>query len=195
MLNWIIDISLRHRLLVILAVLAMAIGGGSVAALSRCRCLSRHHARSGADQHGRSGAGPGRSRAADHVPHRAGHQRAAAACRTCDRSPSSGSRRSTVTFADGTDIYFARQLINERLATVELLAGHRPPQDGAGRRPAWARSFITSLRGIGNDPTELRTVQDWVIRPKLRTVRGTAEINSWGGYREAVSGPHRSRTG
>ena len=38
------------------------------------------------------------------------------------------------------------------------------------------------VTGKGNDATELRTIHDWVIKPKLRTVKGTAEVNSWGGY-------------
>ena len=87
----------------------------------------------------------------------------------------------TVTFADGTDIYFARQLVNERLATVELSPGIGRPKMGPVST-GLGEIFHYVVRGIGNDPTELRTVQDWVIRPKLRTVRGTAEINSWGGY-------------
>ncbi|HEV3022147.1 MAG TPA: CusA/CzcA family heavy metal efflux RND transporter, partial [Pirellulales bacterium] len=42
--------------------------------------------------------------------------------------------------------------------------------------------FHYVLSGTAADVTELRTLQDWVVRPKLRTVKGTAEINSWGGY-------------
>src|SRR4051794_39122428 len=42
--------------------------------------------------------------------------------------------------------------------------------------------FHYIVSGAGKDPTELRTVQDWVIKPKMRTVKGAAEINSWGGF-------------
>ena len=38
------------------------------------------------------------------------------------------------------------------------------------------------VTGTGNDVTELRTIHDWIIKPKMRTVKGAAEINSWGGY-------------
>jgi len=38
------------------------------------------------------------------------------------------------------------------------------------------------VTGKGDDVTELRTIHDWIIKPKMRTVKGTAEINSWGGY-------------
>ncbi len=42
--------------------------------------------------------------------------------------------------------------------------------------------FHYVVTGAGNDVTELRTIHDWVVRPKMRTVPGAAEINSWGGY-------------
>src|SRR5262249_13381502 len=86
-----------------------------------------------------------------------------------------------VTFEDGTDIYFARQLINERLATAEIPEGVVRPKMGPVAT-GLGEVFHYVVTGQGNDPTDLRTLHDWVIRPKLRTVRGTAEINSWGGF-------------
>jgi heavy metal efflux system protein len=86
-----------------------------------------------------------------------------------------------VTFEDAIDIYFARQLINERLATVELSAGIGRPKMGPVAT-GLGEVFHYVVTGKANDITELRTIQDWVIKPKLRTVPGTAEINSWGGY-------------
>ncbi|MGD9645608.1 MAG: efflux RND transporter permease subunit [Pirellulales bacterium] len=86
-----------------------------------------------------------------------------------------------VTFADGTDIYFARQLINERLATVELSEGIGRPKMGPVAT-GLGEVFHYVVTGTGDDVTELRTIHDWFIRPKMRTVPGTAEINSWGGY-------------
>ena len=130
MLNAIIDFSLRHRLLVILAVLPARRRRWRVAALSGHRRLSRHDAGAGADQHRRAGARPGGSRAADHLPHRAGDQRPAADCRLVRSISKFGLSQVVVTFEDGTDIYFARQLINERLATVALPVGHRPAEMG-----------------------------------------------------------------
>jgi heavy metal efflux system protein len=86
-----------------------------------------------------------------------------------------------VTFDDGTDIYFARQLINERLATVELSQGiERPKMGPVSTGLGEVLHYVVT--GGGHDPTELRTIHDWVIKPKMRTVRGAAEINSWGGY-------------
>src|SRR4029450_10361707 len=61
--------------------------------------------------------------------------------------------------------------------------GHRPAADGpGGHRPRLGEVFHYVVTGKGDDLTELRTVHDWVIKPKLRTVKGTAEVNSWGGF-------------
>jgi cobalt-zinc-cadmium resistance protein CzcA len=93
-----------------------------------------------------------------------------------------------VTFADGTDIYFARQLINERLGTVELPEGMpRPVLGPVATGMGEVFHYILSKRKNGADTVdekdlmELRTLQDWVLRPALRMVPGTAEINGWGG--------------
>ena len=98
-----------------------------------------------------------------------------------------------VVFEDGTDIYFARQLINERLSTVELPAGLERPQMGPVST-GLGEVFHYVVRRAGVDVsklpaeqrveqlTELRTIHDWIVRPQLRTVRGVAEVNSWGGY-------------
>src|SRR5262249_27086085 len=76
-----------------------------------------------------------------------------------------------VTFKDGTDIYFGRQLINERLATVELAAGIERPRMGPVAT-GLGEVFHYVVRAAGNDPTEARTVHDWVVKPKMRTVKG-----------------------
>jgi cobalt-zinc-cadmium resistance protein CzcA len=92
-----------------------------------------------------------------------------------------GMSQVVVIFEDGTDIYFARQLINERLATVEI-----PEQIGRPKMGPVATGlgevFHYVVTGQGTDITDLRTIHDWVIKPPMRTVRGQAEINSWGGY-------------
>jgi cobalt-zinc-cadmium resistance protein CzcA len=86
-----------------------------------------------------------------------------------------------VVFEDGTDIYFARQLINERLAQVEMPQGIARPKMGPVAT-GLGEVFHYIVTGQGTDATDLRTLHDWVIRPSMRTVRGTAEINTWGGY-------------
>ena len=87
----------------------------------------------------------------------------------------------TVLFADGTDIYFARQLVNERLATVQLSPGLDRPKMGPVST-GLGEVFHYVVTGKGDDVTQLRTVHDWIVRPQMRTVPGVAEINSWGGF-------------
>ena len=98
-----------------------------------------------------------------------------------------------VTFEEGTDIYFARQVVGERLATVELPEGvDRPEMGPVATGLGEVFHYVLTYPGVDFSSlpekerlrllTELRTVQDWVVKPQLRTVPGTAEINSWGGY-------------
>jgi cobalt-zinc-cadmium resistance protein CzcA len=87
------------------------------------------------------------------------------------------------TFADGADIYRARQLITERLQAVELPDGISRPQLGP-IATGLGEVFHYVVRS--SDPkrtlTELRVLQDWVIKPQLRKVPGVAEVNTWGGF-------------
>jgi heavy metal efflux system protein len=86
-----------------------------------------------------------------------------------------------VTFKDGTDIWFARNLINERLATVELAPGIERPKMGPVAT-GLGEVFHYIVRVAGHDETDARTIHDWYIKPRMRTVKGAAEINGWGGY-------------
>lgn len=90
------------------------------------------------------------------------------------------------TFKDGTDIYFARQLINERLGTVEMPTGvPRPEMGPVSTGLGEVFHFIVGPDGEKPlDLMELRTIQDWQVKPVLRPVPGTAEINSWGGLKK-----------
>ncbi|MGQ9591438.1 MAG: efflux RND transporter permease subunit [Planctomycetota bacterium] len=100
----------------------------------------------------------------------------------------------TVTFADGTEIYRARQLVLERVGTVELPAGVGRPELGpvsTGLGEVFHYIVRSDPPGSGRDGepaaadlTELRTLQDWAIRPVLRKEPGVAEVNSWGGYKK-----------
>lgn len=91
----------------------------------------------------------------------------------------------TVVFKDGTDIYLARQLINERLSQVkaQLPAGIEPAMGpiatGLGEIFMYT---VSSEEGSGLSPMELRTVQDWIVRPQLRNTPGVVEVNTIGGY-------------
>lgn len=97
----------------------------------------------------------------------------------------------TAVFKDGTDIYFARQLINERLQEVKSkLPSNIEPQmgpisTGLGEIFMYtveSKPEAKSPDGKLYDPMELRTVNDWIIRPQLRTVPGVVEVNTIGGY-------------
>lgn len=97
----------------------------------------------------------------------------------------------TVIFKDGTDIYFARQLVNERIqqAKGKLPAGIEPGMGpistGLGEIFMWTVEAAEGARkadGTPYTPTDLREVQDWIIKPQLRNVPGVTEINTIGGY-------------
>ena len=97
----------------------------------------------------------------------------------------------TVIFEDGTDIYFARQLINARLQEVKgnLPAGVEPIMGpiatGLGEIFLWTVDQVEGFKkpdGSSYSLTELRTLQDWIIRPQLRNIPGVADVNSIGGF-------------
>ena len=97
----------------------------------------------------------------------------------------------TVVFEDGTDIYFARQQVAERLreASALLPAGIEPRlgpvATGLGEIFMYTVDADPTVRkadGKQWSPTDLRTLQDWVIRPQLRNLKGVTEVNTIGGY-------------
>ena len=97
----------------------------------------------------------------------------------------------TVIFKEDTDIFFARQLVNERItqARDKLPAGLTPEMGpiatGLGEIYLWTVEASTDARkadGTIYTDTDLREIQDWVIKPQLRNVPGVTEINSIGGY-------------
>ncbi|MGH6711772.1 MAG: efflux RND transporter permease subunit [Bradyrhizobium sp.] len=97
----------------------------------------------------------------------------------------------TVVFKDGTDIYFARQLVNERVQQVKdrLPAGIEtamgPVSTGLGEIYLYtveAKPKALKADGKPYSPTDLRTIQDWIIKPQLRNVSGVIEVNTIGGF-------------
>ena len=97
----------------------------------------------------------------------------------------------TVVFEDGTDIYFARQLVNERIqsARSQLPPGIEPQlgpiSTGLGEIFMYAIEPKPGARkpdGSEWTATDLRTLSDWVVRPQMRTIPGVAEVNTVGGY-------------
>jgi len=99
----------------------------------------------------------------------------------------------TVVFEEGTDIYFARQLVAERLQTVksQLPPGIEPEPGpiatGLGEIYMYtvdAEPGALNEEGKPWSPTDLRTVHDWVVKPQLVTVPGVTEVNTVGGYKK-----------
>lgn len=97
----------------------------------------------------------------------------------------------TVAFEEGTDIYFARQLISERLQQVrsrlpnDVEPSMGPIATGLGEIFLYTVESDADARqpdGMPYDATALRTLQDWVIRPQLQQVPGVTEVNSIGGF-------------
>ncbi len=86
----------------------------------------------------------------------------------------------TLVFEDGSDIWRARQVVAERLGGVELPAGVERPQLGPVAT-GLGEVFHYLVRGEGYSASELRTAQDWILKPQLRAVPGVAEVNTWGG--------------
>jgi len=89
----------------------------------------------------------------------------------------------TVVFEEGTDIYFARQLILERLQEAK---DKLPPDIGEPSMgpvsTGLGEIYFFTVEGKDRTPTELRTIEDWVIKPQLLNVPGVAEVNSIGGF-------------
>ncbi|MFZ6754085.1 CusA/CzcA family heavy metal efflux RND transporter [Undibacterium sp. Dicai25W] len=97
----------------------------------------------------------------------------------------------TVIFKEGTDIYFARQLVNQRIqeakanlpSDVTPMMG--PISTGLGEIFLWTVESEPNARKADGTPytsTDLREIQDWIIKPRLRQVDGVTEINTIGGY-------------
>ncbi len=103
----------------------------------------------------------------------------------------SGLSQVTVIFREGTDLYFARQLVTERLQSIrgQLPLGIEPMlgpiSTGLGEIFMWTVEADETARKADGTPytaLDLKEIQDWIIKPQLRNVPGVAEINTIGGY-------------
>jgi cobalt-zinc-cadmium resistance protein CzcA len=99
----------------------------------------------------------------------------------------------TVIFEDGTDIYFARQLINERLSQIKgkIPEGLEPVMGPIATGLGEIFSYVVEVKegttkedGTAYTPMDLLTAQEWIIEPQLRNLKGVIEINSIGGYEQ-----------
>ena len=89
----------------------------------------------------------------------------------------------TVEFEEGTDIYFARQIVSQRLQSIsdELPPDVSSPSLGP-ISTALGEIYQYVVKGENYSLSELREIQDWLIAPQLKVVKGVTEINSFGGY-------------
>ena len=101
----------------------------------------------------------------------------------------------TLGFEDGTDIYWARQQIAERLqaASSQLPNGIEPSMGpiATGLGEIYSYTVEAAPGSVGDNgrpytPTDLRTIHDWIIKPQLRNVPGVVEINTIGGYEKEI---------
>jgi cobalt-zinc-cadmium resistance protein CzcA len=192
MLNWIIDSSLKHRGLVIVAALLFAVIGG--------------FALQNLDIDAFPDTTPVQIQINTVAPSLASEEIERQITYPVEQSISGlrglqqlrsiskfGLSQVVVIFDDSIDIYFARQLINERLSTVQLPDGIARPQMGpVSTGLGEVFHYVLVYDGVDFSKvskverisrlTELRTIHDWVVKPQLRSVRGVAEVNSWGGY-------------
>ncbi|WP_312080401.1 efflux RND transporter permease subunit [Acinetobacter schindleri] len=97
----------------------------------------------------------------------------------------------TVVFKDGTDIYWARQQINQRVQEVQselpaqIAPTMSPVSTGLGEIYQWVLKADPNAKkpdGTAYTPMDLREIQDWIVRPQLQRVEGVAEVNSIGGF-------------
>ncbi|KAA3663165.1 MAG: AcrB/AcrD/AcrF family protein, partial [Calditrichaeota bacterium] len=89
----------------------------------------------------------------------------------------------TIEFHEDTDIYFARQIVSQRLQSImdDLPEGVSSPVLGP-ISTALGEIYQYTVRGEGYSLSELRTIQDWLIAPQLKNVQGVTEITAFGGF-------------
>lgn len=97
----------------------------------------------------------------------------------------------TIVFKDGTDLYWARQQINQRVQEVQsslpaqVSPTMSPVSTGLGEIYQWvlkAEPNAKKADGTAYSAMDLREIQDWIVRPQLQRVQGVAEVNSIGGF-------------
>src|ERR1043165_1137124 len=166
MLNWIIDISLKHRVTVIVASLAFAVWG--VISMQSLDVDAFPDTTSVQVQINTVAPALGPEEIETQITFPIEQVLIGLPKLDMVRSVSKfGYSQVVVTFQDGTDVYFARQIVNERLSTVELAAGIERPKMGP-IASGLGEVFHYVLAGQGSDPTEMRTIHDWIIKPGLR---------------------------
>jgi len=87
----------------------------------------------------------------------------------------------TVTFGDDVDLYFARSQVQQRMqdAAMDIAGGYQPMLGPAASAMGEAFQYLIESESLS--PAEIRNLQEYTIKPRLRTIAGVADINSWGG--------------
>ena len=88
----------------------------------------------------------------------------------------------SVVFKDSVNTYFARQLVNERLLSIKETLPKTVRSEMSPPATAMGEVYQYVVEGVDKTPMELKTINDWEIKPRLRTVQGITEINTSGGY-------------
>ncbi len=192
MLNWLIDVSLRNRLVVVLGALLFA--GAGAFALRGLDIDAFPDTTPVQVQINTNAPALGPTAIEQQITFPIEQALGGLPRLTGLRSVSKfGLSQVVVTFEDGTDIHAARNMVSQRLASIELAPGLPRPTlgpvaTGLGevfhytvRLKGWDFASASEADRVQR-LTYLRTVHDWSIRPKLRTVPGVAEVNAWGGY-------------
>ncbi|BCD68160.1 efflux RND transporter permease subunit [Nitratiruptor sp. YY09-18] len=91
----------------------------------------------------------------------------------------------SIFFEDKYDIYFLRQLVSERLATVDIPKGFGKPVMGPNTT-GLGQVFWYQLKGDGVSLTKLRELQDFLVHPMFKTVDGVEEVIGWGGFEKQI---------
>jgi cobalt-zinc-cadmium resistance protein CzcA len=192
-LNWIIDISLRNRLLVVIGSLLLFAGAGTVALLN-LDIDAFPDTTPVQVQINTTAPALGPTAIEQQITFPIEQALSGLPRLKGIRSVSKfGLSQVVVTFEDGTDIHEARNMVSQRLGSVELPREIQRPTlgpvaTGLGevfhytvRLKDWDYHKASDAERV-EKLTYLRTVHDWSIRPKLRTVPGIAEVNAWGGF-------------
>jgi len=182
MLNWIIDFSLKNRLLVCILAVALVVSGGWTLSILPIDAFPDTTPVQVQINTTVASLNPQETEAQITLPVELAVS-GLPGLQNVRSISKFGLSQVVATFDDKTSIFKARQLIMERLQTVELPEGIERPQLGP-IATGLGEVFHYVIRS--EDPnrtlTDLREIHDWVVKPELRKVPGVAEINSWGGF-------------
>jgi CzcA family heavy metal efflux pump len=179
MLNRIIEWSIKNRLIVVIAAIALLVYGGLVALHTPIDVFPDLTAPTVTILTESHGMAPEEVEALVSLPIESAMNGTAGVFRVRSNS-AAGISIVFVEFQLGTDIYRARQLVTEKLAQVRLPGGIRPPVLGP-ISSTMGEIMEISMNSTATSPMELRSIADWIVRPRLLGVAGVAQVMIIGG--------------